>query len=116
MDQFKFLNKIDSLKGRIPDNEVIELYDNAEEVFGNFKDEIRYLERENENLKEENEELEDQIDDNQDEIADFQSRDIFQIQPHNQNIVMMSLLEEFFNNLDFIPKSEIESLINKYKP
>lgn len=39
----------------------------------------------------------------------------FQLQSHQDNIILRPIIEDLFDNLDNIPASELEKFINQYK-
>lgn len=89
MSKDNFLIMLDGLKAE------------AEEVFSIYEDKIRDANDEVEGLEE--------------QVSELENRDMFYVDKHNLNIVTVSMLEDLFDNLDHIPHSELESLINKYK-
>lgn len=116
MDKHEFLKKIDSLKDCAADTRVLELYEAAEEIFGEHEDEIRDLKSDINNLDEKNDDLRDDVRSLERQVEELEKDSRFTLDGMHDNIATELVIKSLFENLDHIPISELESFINKYKP
>ena len=92
-----------------------------------MENKIKELEAEIRDLESENKRLESKIDDKDNEIDELQD-DIFENEKEidqlkqgfhleliHANVRTQSVIEELFDNLDYIPIAELEKFINNYK-
>jgi len=115
MKKFNFLQKLDNLKEFIGEGQVVEIYTEAEEIFGDLNEEIKGLKNDVKEKDSEIDDLKEEIEGFEERIKEFDSEPIFQFdnQMHN-NIRTIGALEDLFKNLDYVPVDEIETLVKKY--
>ena len=115
MKKIKFLQKINSLKEFIKQDQVLELYSEAEEIFNDLEQTISDLKDKSKKQESEIEDLEEEVEGLEERIGDLESNQNFNIEnPVHNNIRTVSALEGLFLNLDAIPVEAIGSLVKKY--
>lgn len=116
MENFKFLQKIDNLKLFLNEEQVLELYNEAEDILKSYEDKIESLKEINSDKNEQIKSLKDDISELEETVFEFESMPNFNIrnETHN-NVITITALESLFSNIDCIPILEIENLVEKYK-
>ena len=85
-----------------------------------LESDIRYLESENKSLESKIANKDDEIDELHDEISNLETevdelKKGFHLEGIHANARMQSVIEEFFDNLNYIPVTEIENFVNTHK-
>jgi hypothetical protein len=116
MENFKFLQKIDNLKLFLNEEQVLELYNEAEDILKSYEDKIEGLKEINSDKNAQIKSLKDDISYLGATVFEFESMPNFKLrkETHN-NIRTITALESLFSNIDYIPVLEIENLVEKYK-
>lgn len=116
MTKFKFLRELEStLRDLLPEEKVLEICTQAEDVFSEYEDDISTRDEDIKSLNRELKTAKADCEQFQEDILQLEGEDRFVIPARHDNMITKGVMTDLFNNLDYIPVPELETLINKYK-
>lgn len=116
MSKEKFLKSLESISEQfVCEEKVNDLIEEVNSVFEEFEDKIEEIESDVKEKDEKIDNLKDEVGELEGVIEEIESLPKFNIdnEMHN-NIRTVSCLESIFNNLDYIPIEELETIVKKY--
>lgn len=114
MEKFNFLQKIDGLKHSLEESQVLEIYSEAETLIGGFEETISYLKDDIKDRESKIEDLKEDVEGLEEQLQEAETLSSFVLDDNHNNIRTISCFESIFNNLDYIPIEELETIVKKY--
>lgn len=113
MTEFEFLQKIDNLKEIIGEEKTLELYNDAEEVIKNLKDNILDLRHDLHVDSETIDELKSDVSELQDEVDYLSEKITYELPAHLENVVFRMSLDNLFENIHLISADKIDEFVKQ---